>query len=48
MASCWNWSEVGHVLVELGHRVSWFDWVGYWSQQLVRDSWGLAIYELSY
>jgi hypothetical protein len=31
VACCWNWSEVGHVLAELGNQVRWIHWVGYWS-----------------
>jgi hypothetical protein len=32
MACCQNWSEVGHVLAELGDVVCWIHWVVCWSQ----------------
>jgi hypothetical protein len=27
-----NWSQAGHVLMELGDEVRWIEWVGCWSQ----------------
>jgi hypothetical protein len=28
VACCWNWSEAGHMLAELGDEMSWIHWFG--------------------
>jgi hypothetical protein len=38
VVSCWNWSEEGHVLVELGDEMRWIHWVGIRSWYLAGDS----------
>jgi hypothetical protein len=28
VAGCWNWSEAGHVLAELGDEIRYIYWIG--------------------